>query len=139
MRSLKLRLRLAETGFEWTVATGRAWLPAVHLDRSQISMALILQVDDEGHVRPKIRCDACGKLIESHSGATAIWDSQSTKPGAVLEPTFQCGHCNAKAGGAPSKSLPIDHFMLYLLNNIQLTPRVLEEAGRRLTNDTVGL
>ena len=139
MRSFKPRLRLAETGFEWTVATGRAWLPAVHLDRSLISMALILQVDDEGHTRPKIRCDACGKMIESHSGATAVWDSQSTKPGDVFEPTFQCQHCNAKAGGAHSKSLPIDHFMLYLLNNIQLTPRVLEEGGRRLTKDTVGL
>ena len=137
MRSLKPRLRLAETGSEWAVATGRAWLPAVHLDRSLISMALILQVDDEGHVRPKLRCDACGKVIESHSGATAVWDRQSTKPGAVLEPTFQCEHCNAKAGGIPS--LPIDHFMLYLLNNIQLTPRVLEEAGRRLTSDTIGL
>jgi hypothetical protein len=33
--------------------------------------------------------------------------------------------------------LPIDHFMLYLLNNIQLTPKVLEEAGRRL-KDPVG-
>ena len=115
-------------------------LPAVHFDRSLISMALILQVDEEGHARPKVRCDACGKAIENHSGATAVWDSQSTKPGAVLEPTFQCEHCNAaKAGGAPSKSLPIDHFMLYLLNNIQLTPKVLEEAGRRLTKDTIGL
>ena len=116
------------------MATGKARLPAVHLDRSLIPMALILQVDDEGHARPKIRCDACGKVIESHSGATAVWDSQNTKPGAVLEATFQCAHCNAKAGGAPSKSLPIDHFMLYLLNNIQLTPKVLEEAGRRLTS-----
>ena len=111
----------------------------MHLDRSLISMALILQVDDEGHARPKIRCDACGKVIESNSGATAVWDSQSTKPGTVFEPTFHCEDCNAKAGGAPSRSLPIDHFMLYLLNNIQLTPRVLEEAGRRLTRDTAGL
>ena len=112
-------------------------LLARHSDRSLIPMALILQVDDKGHVRPEIRCDACGKAIESHSGATAIWDSQSIKPGAVIEPTFQCEHCNAKAGGAPLKSLPIDHFILYLPNNIQLTPKVLEEAGRRL-KDPVG-
>ncbi len=117
---------------EWTLTLERMRLLAVNLDRSLIPMALILQVDDEGHARPKIRCDACGKVIESHSGATAIWDSQSTKPGAVIEPTFQCDHCNAKAGGAPLESLPIDHFMLYLLNNIQLTPKVLEEAGHRL-------
>ena len=107
-------------------------LLAVHLDRKLIIMAMILQVDDEGHARPKLRCDACGKAIESHSGVTANWDSKSTKPGAVIEPTFQCEQCNAKAGGAPAGSLPIDHFMLYLLNNIQLTPEVLEKAGRRL-------
>jgi len=34
--------------------------------------------------------------------------------------------------------MPIDNFMLYLLNNIQLTPNVLEEAGRRL-KQTVGI
>jgi hypothetical protein len=28
--------------------------------------------------------------------------------------------------------MPIDHFMLYVLNNIQLTPNALEEAGRSL-------
>jgi hypothetical protein len=28
--------------------------------------------------------------------------------------------------------MPIDNFMFYLLNNIQLTPNVLEQAGRRL-------
>jgi len=112
-------------------------LLAVHLGRSLVVMALIFQVDDEGHARPKINCDACGKVIKSHSGATALWDGQSKQPGAVLEPTFHCEHCNAKAGETPLNSLPIDHFMLYLLNNIQLTPKVLEAAGDRLKN-TVG-
>jgi hypothetical protein len=28
--------------------------------------------------------------------------------------------------------MPIDHFMLYVLNNIQLTPNALEHAGRSL-------
>jgi len=28
--------------------------------------------------------------------------------------------------------MPIDGFMFYLLNNIQLTPNILEEAGRKL-------
>jgi hypothetical protein len=100
-------------------------------------MALIFQVDDEGHARPKISCDVCGGVIENHSGGIAIYDSQSTKPGAVAEPTFECQHCKAKAGSAPSNSMPIDHFMLYLLNNIQLTPNVLEEAGRRLTERVI--
>lgn len=101
-------------------------------------MALIFQVDDKGHARPKISCDACGKVIENHSGGIAICDSQGTKPGAVIEPTFECEHCKVKGRGVPSNSMPIDHFMLYLLNNIQLTPNVLEEAGRRL-KATVGL
>jgi hypothetical protein len=32
--------------------------------------------------------------------------------------------------------MPIDHFMLSLLNNIHLTPGALEEAGRRLRETT---
>jgi hypothetical protein len=95
-------------------------------------MALIFQVNDKGQARPKISCDACGNVIENHSGGIAICDSKSTKPGAVLEPISKCQNCQAKAGSAPSNSMPIDQFMLYLLNNIQLTPNVLEEAGRRL-------
>ena len=94
-------------------------------------MALIFQVDDEGHAQPKIRCDGCDVVIENPAGSIATWDSQSAKPGTVVEPSFYCEHCKSKAG-APSNSVPLDHFMLYLLNNMQLTPGVLEEAGRRL-------
>ena len=95
-------------------------------------MSLIFQVDAEGHPRPKISCDTCGNLIEMQFGGIAFCDSQSAKPGALVEPVFQCGACAAKAGGAPSNSMPIDNFMLYLLNNIQLTPNLLEQAERRL-------
>src|SRR5262245_18926513 len=101
-------------------------------------MSLIFQVDAEGHLRPKISCDACGGLIENHSGGIAICDSQSAQPGAVLEPIFRCEHCSAKAASASSSSMPIDNFILYLLNNIQLTPNVLEEAQRRL-KESVGV
>ena len=38
-----------------------------------------------------------------------------------------------KAGGAPAQAMPIDLFMLYLINNIHLTPGTLESAGRSLT------
>ena len=95
-------------------------------------MALIFQIDDEGKATPKITCDACGKVMEDHSGGVAIFDSQNAKPGAVIKPTFQCEGCQKKAGDPQSNSMPIDDFMFYLLNNIQLTPNVLEEAGRRL-------
>jgi hypothetical protein len=99
-------------------------------------MALIFQVDEEGHPRPKISCDTCGGMIANDAGATACWDSQSTKPGTLVEPTFQCGGCNANSGGAPANSLPMNDFMLYLLNNIQLSPNVLEQAGRQLRSTT---
>jgi DNA-directed RNA polymerase subunit RPC12/RpoP len=97
-------------------------------------MALIFQVDDEGHARPKIRCDECGTVIENPSGSIATWDSQSAQPGMVVEPTFYCQHCKSKAVSAPRNAVPLDHFMLYLLNNMHLTPGVLEEAGRRLSD-----
>jgi len=95
-------------------------------------MALKFYVDDKGRARPKISCDVCGGVIENYSDGIAICDSQSAKAGAVLEPSFQCGHCKAKAGETPPNSMPIDNFFLYLLNNIQLTPNLLEEAQHRL-------
>jgi hypothetical protein len=96
-------------------------------------MALIFQVDGDGHARPTIRCDECGTVIQNPSDSIALWGSQSAKPGAVVEPTFQCQNYKLKAGGAPPHSVPLDHFMIYLLNNMHLTPGVLEEAGRRLS------
>jgi hypothetical protein len=97
-------------------------------------MALIFQVDDEGHARPKIRCDSCGGVIENYADGVALLDAASLKPGTVIEPIFHCAHCEEEAEktSAPRRSMPIDHFMLYVLNNIQLTPNALEEVGRSL-------
>jgi hypothetical protein len=97
-------------------------------------MALIFQVDDEGHARPKIRCDACGGVIENYADGVALLDTPNPKPGTVIEPIFHCSGCEVKAEktSAPRHSMPIDHFMLYVLNNIQLTPNALEHAGRSL-------
>jgi hypothetical protein len=95
-------------------------------------MALVSQVDTHSHTHPKLRCDACGGMIEDPSGGIVLWDQQSETPGNVLEPTFHCGACVAKEGGAPSPSMPLDLFMVYLVNNIQLTPGVLERAGHSL-------
>ena len=97
-------------------------------------MALIFQVDDEGHARPKIRCDSCGGVIENHADGVVLLGTPNPKPGTVIEPIFHCAGCEeeAKKTSAPRRSMSIDHFMLYVLNNIQLTPYALEEAGRSL-------
>jgi hypothetical protein len=97
-------------------------------------MPLIFQIDDKGHARPKIRCDKCGATIENFTDGVALLDAPSPKPGAILEPIFHCGGCEKSAPktNAPRQSMPIDHFMLYVLNNIQLTPQALEAAGQRL-------
>jgi hypothetical protein len=97
-------------------------------------MALIFQVDDESHVRAKIRCDHCGGVIENYSEGVAVLDTPNPKPGTILEPIFHCAVCekNAQKTSPSRHSMPIDHFMLYVLNNIQLTPHSLEEAGQRL-------
>ena len=92
-------------------------------------MPLVFQVDSQGQPRPKLRCDACGGMIEDYTGGIVLWDRQGETPGGVLEPTFHCGGCAAKAGGAPPGSMPLDLFMLYLVNNIHLSPGVLEQAG----------
>jgi hypothetical protein len=103
-----------------------------------MSMALILQVDDEGQVRPKIRCDSCGGIIDNYAKGVALLDAPSPKPGTILEPIFHCEGCekSAQKAGSSQHSMPIDHFMLYVLNNIQLTPRALEEAGQKMRATT---
>jgi hypothetical protein len=97
-------------------------------------MALIFQVDDKGHARPKIRCDSCGGVIENYANGVAVLDTPNPQSGTVIEPIFRCAGCEQEAEKttAPRHSMPIDHFMLYLLNNIQLTPNALEGAGRSL-------
>lgn len=97
-------------------------------------MALIFQIDGEGHARPKIQCDNCGGTIKNFADGVALLDTPSPKPGATIEPIFHCAECEKKAPktNAPRHSMPIDHFMLYVLNNIQLTPQALEVAGQKL-------
>ena len=99
-----------------------------------IVMALIFQVDNESHVRAKVQCDQCGRIIENYADGVAVVDTPDSKPGTILEPVFHCAGCEKNASKTnPSRhAMPIDHFMLYVLNNIQLTPNALEEAGQRL-------
>lgn len=97
-------------------------------------MALTFQVDDKGQLDPKIRCDGCGAIIENYAGGVALVDTPTQKPGTIRDPIFLCAGCeeSEQRKADPRRSMPIDHFMLYLLNNIQLTPRALEDAGQRL-------
>jgi hypothetical protein len=97
-------------------------------------MALIFQVDNESHVRAKVQCDQCGGIIENYADGVAVVDTPEAKPGTILEPVFHCNGCEKNASKtSPSRhAMPIDHFMLYVLNNIQLTPHALEDAGQRL-------
>ena len=97
-------------------------------------MAFVFEVDKSGHVRPKIRCDSCGGTIENYADGVAIVDSAGPAPGTIVEPIFRCTHCEEEAekSGPSRRSMRIDHFMLYVLNNIQLTPKALEDAGQRM-------
>lgn len=108
-------------------------LPIAPNDPKLIGMALVFQVDDQGHLHPELRCDVCGGTIKDTTGGVALWDRRNETPGGVLEPTFHCGGCVAAEGGAPPQSIPIDLFMVSLMNNIQLPPGVLERAGRNFS------
>jgi hypothetical protein len=101
-------------------------------------MALIFQADNKGQVRPKIRCDSCGGIIDNYTKGVAVLEAPSPKPGAILEPIFHCEGCekSAQKAGSSGHSMPIDHFMLYVLNNIQLTPKALEEAEQKMRATT---
>jgi hypothetical protein len=91
-------------------------------------------VDDKGHLGPKLRCDNCGPMIENYADGVALVDPPSPKPGTIIEPIFHCAGCEEtlQKKSESRHSMPPDHFMLYVLNNIQLTPKALEEAGQKL-------
>jgi hypothetical protein len=95
-------------------------------------MGLIFQLDEKGRPRPRIQCDGCGGFIENPSGCVATWENQSAQPGTVVKPIIECQHCKSKGGVGDRNSVPLDSFMLYLMNNMNLTPGAVEEAGRRL-------
>jgi hypothetical protein len=102
-------------------------------------MAFIFEVDKNGHARPKIRCDACGGIIENHAHGVVTLDDPNAAPGTVVEPIFRCIGCEEEAekSNPPRRTMSIDHFMLYVMNNIQLTPNSLEQAGRNLKDATI--
>lgn len=97
-------------------------------------MALTFQADDKGQLEPKIRCDGCGGIIESFADGFALVDTPTAKAETTRDPVFLCAGCeeSEQRKADPRRSMPLDHFMLYLLNNIQLTPRALEDAGQKL-------
>jgi hypothetical protein len=100
-------------------------------------MALIFQIDDKGQARPKIQCDSCGGIIEDYTDGVALLGTKELKPGATTEPIFHCAGCERKETERESQqAMPIDHFMLYVLNNIQLSPTALEEARHTLKSLT---
>jgi|ERR1700722_8015727 hypothetical protein len=96
-------------------------------------MALIFQVDDEGHVGPNVRCDKCGGIIKNYADGAVQFETPDPKPGTIIEPIFHCGGCElAEKKSHPARqSMPLDHFMLYVLNNIQLTPNALAGAEQK--------
>jgi hypothetical protein len=97
-------------------------------------MALIFQVDDHGQIGPKVRCDNCGGVIENYAEGVVHLDTPDAKPGTIVEPIFHCGGCehHVPEKNPARRSMPIDHFMLYVMNNIQLTPNALAAAGEKL-------
>src|SRR5260221_7247268 len=74
----------------------RCSLTFAQSDSKLTLMALIFQVDDEGHARPKIRCDSCGRVIENHADGVALLGSPNPKPGTVIEPIFHCEGCEGQ-------------------------------------------
>jgi hypothetical protein len=101
-------------------------------------MAFIFQVDENGQTLPTIRCDSCEGVIENYADGFVTLDDRSATPGTIIEPIFHCAGCEeeAKKAGTSRHPVPLDHFMLSVLNNIQLTPGALEEAGRKLRERT---
>jgi hypothetical protein len=98
-------------------------------------MAIVFQLDKTGNPSPEITCDGCGGVITDHTHGVAILDTPSAEePGKILKPIFLCKGCEEKTENTarPRRKMPIDQFLVQMLNSVQLLPNDLEAVGRRM-------
>ena len=97
-------------------------------------MAIVFQLDRSGNPSPEITCDGCGGVITDHTHGVAILDTPSAEPGKVLKPIFLCTGCEEKTENTagPRRKIPIDQFLVQMLNSVQLLPNDMEAVGRRM-------
>ena len=100
-------------------------------------MSIVFQVDKSGSPSPEITCDGCGGVIKDHTHGVAILGTPSPEPGKTLEPIFLCKGCEDKTEktNVQRRKMPIDQFLLRVLNNVQLRPNDLEAVGRRIMGE----
>ncbi|HXM04467.1 MAG TPA: hypothetical protein VN939_17785 [Chthoniobacterales bacterium] len=100
-------------------------------------MAIVFQLDKSGNLSPEITCDGCGGVIRDHTQGIAILDTPSAEPEKVLKPIFLCKGCEEKTEDTSRqrRKVPIDQFLVQMLNCVQLLPNDLEAVGRRIIQD----
>lgn len=100
-------------------------------------MAIVFELDKAGNPTPEITCDGCGGVIKDHTQGVAILDAPSAEPEKVLKPIFLCKGCEEytdKTAG-PRRKVPLDQFLVQMVNSVQLLPNDLEAVGRRMIED----
>jgi len=105
--------------------------------RNLLVMAIVFQLDKTGNPSPEITCDGCGGVIHDHTQGVAILDAPSAEPEKVLQPIFLCKGCEEQTDktAGPRRKVPIDQFLVQMLNSVQLLPNDLEAVGRRMMQD----
>ena len=102
--------------------------------RNLFVMAIVFQLDKAGTPSPEITCDGCGGVIHDHTQGVAILEAPGAEPEKVLQPIFLCKGCEEKTENTagPRRKMPIDQFLVQMLNSVQLLPNDLEAVGRRM-------
>jgi len=101
-------------------------------------MAIVFQLDKSGNPSPEITCDGCGGVIHEHTQGVAILETpRAEEPEKVLKPIFLCKGCEEKTDktAGPRRKMPIDQFLVQMVNSVQLLPNDLEAVGRRMMQD----
>jgi hypothetical protein len=106
--------------------------------RNLLSMAIVFQLDKTGNPSPEITCDGCGGVIHDHKQGVAILETpHAEEPAKVLKPIFLCKGCEEQTDktAGPRRKMPIDQFLVQMVNSVQLLPNDLEAVGRRMMQD----
>ena len=84
-------------------------------------------VIEHGQACPKVICDQCKRPIKDARLGNVLWDESDDHRAKSYTPTFMHKECDPGHESYRAWQ-PLDHFLVYLENNLKLTSKKRKES-----------